>query len=125
MYFLQYNIPYIATHPDAKCPTKKGYIPDTGTISTLLYKSTGRKPKIFSKPNKKMLLFKLEELGLFPEDTIIIGNCLYTDIRGGIEAGITTICVLTGEASREMIEKSKFKPDIILNKLTDLIKFLR
>ena len=43
----------------------------------------------------------------------------------GIEAGVTTICVLTGETSREMIDESNFKPDIILNKATDLLKFLK
>ena len=43
----------------------------------------------------------------------------------GIEAGVTTICVLTGETSREMIEESNFKPDIILNKATELLKIFK
>jgi len=124
-YLLQENIPYIATHPDVKCPTKRGYIPDAGSFIALLYESTGKKPKIFGKPNKEMILFKLRELGFNPRDAVIVGDRLYTDIRMGIEAGVTTICVLTGETSREMIEKSEFKPDIILNKATDLLKFLK
>lgn len=124
-YFLQDNLPYIATHSDVKCPTKRGYIPDAGSIIALLYESTGKKPKIFGKPNKEMLLFKLRELDFKPRDAVIVGDRLYTDIRMGIEAGVTTICVLTGETSREMIEKSEFKPDIILNKATDLLKFLK
>ncbi|NVM36984.1 MAG: HAD-IIA family hydrolase [Candidatus Lokiarchaeota archaeon] len=124
-YLLQEDIPYIATHPDVKCPTKRGYIPDVGSIIALLYESTGKKPKIFGKPNKEMLLFKLRELDFKPRDAVIVGDRLYTDIRMGIEAGVTTICVLTGETSREMIEESKFKPDIILNKAIDLLKFLK
>jgi len=124
-YLLQENIPYIATHPDVKCPTKRGYIPDAGSFIALLYESTGKKPKIFGKPNKEMILFKLRELCINPRDAVIVGDRLYTDIRMGIEAGVTTICVLTGETSREMIEKSEFKPDIILNKATDLLKFLK
>ncbi|MFX0071857.1 MAG: HAD-IIA family hydrolase [Candidatus Hermodarchaeota archaeon] len=54
-YFLQENLPYIATHPDKVCPTKKGYIPDTGSMIALLYESTGKMPEIFGKPNKEML----------------------------------------------------------------------
>lgn len=124
-YFLQDGLPYIATHPDKVCPTKKGYIPDTGSMIALLYESTGRKPQIFGKPNKEMLLFKLKELNLTPNDAVLIGDRLYTDIRMGNEADVTTICVLTGETSKEMIKESKFKPDIILDKATDLIKYLK
>ena len=72
-----------------------------------------------------MLLFKLDELGISSKDAVIIGDRLYTDIRMGIQAGVTTICVLTGETSRVMIENSEFKPDIILDKATDLINFLK
>jgi len=124
-YFLQDNLPYIATHPDKVCPTRKGYIPDAGAIISLLYEATGKKPKIFGKPNKEMLLFKLRELKISPKDAVIVGDRLYTDIRMGKEAGVTTICVFSGETSREMIEKSEIKPDIVLNKATDLIKILK
>ena len=75
-------------------------------------------------PNKEMLLFKLKNLGVSPKDAVIVGDRLYTDIRMGKEAGVTTICVLSGETSREMIEKSEIKPDIILNKVSDLINYL-
>ncbi len=124
-YFLQDGLPYIATHPDKVCPTTKGYIPDAGAMIALLYESTGKLPKIFGKPNKEMLLFKLRELDLTTNDAVLIGDRLYTDIRMGNEAHVTTVCVLTGETSREMIEKSEFKPDIILDKATDLIKYLK
>ena len=123
-YFLQKDLPYIATHPDKVCPTRNGYIPDVGAIIALLHESTGRLPKIFGKPNKEMLLFKLRELNLTPKDAVLIGDRLYTDIRMGIEAQVMTICVLTGETSIEMIKQSEFKPDIILDKATDLIKYL-
>ena len=123
-YFLQEGLPYIATHPDKVCPTKKGYIPDVGAMIALFFESTGKMPKILGKPNKEMLLFKLRELGLTPKDAVLIGDRLYTDIRMGNEANVTTICVLTGETSREMIKDSEFKPDIILNKATDLIKYI-
>jgi len=123
-YFLQNDIPFIATHPDKVCPTKKGYIPDAGAIISLLYEATGKKPKIFGKPNKEMLLFKLRELAISPKEAVIIGDRLYTDIKMGKEAGVTTICVLSGETSKEMIKKSEIKPDIILNKISDLINFI-
>ncbi|MFW9952038.1 MAG: HAD-IIA family hydrolase, partial [Candidatus Thorarchaeota archaeon] len=65
---LQDDIPYIATHLDDRCPTENGYIPDAGGIAELLYKATERMPKALGKPNKEMLLFKLEESGIDPKD---------------------------------------------------------
>ncbi|MFX1378955.1 MAG: HAD-IIA family hydrolase [Promethearchaeota archaeon] len=115
------NFPYIATHLDNRCPTEHGYIPDAGGIAALLYKATERMPKVFGKPNKEMLLFKLKSLNISPKNAIIFGDRLYTDIKMGIEAGITTCCVLSGETTIEAIRMSKFKPNFIINGIWELI----
>ena len=121
-HLLQNQIPYIATHLDDRCPTEEGYIPDAGGIAALLYKATGRMPKVFGKPNKEMLLFKLQELEISPKDAIMFGDRMYTDIRMGFEAGVSTCCVLSGETTIETIKNSEFKPDYILNGVWELIE---
>jgi 4-nitrophenyl phosphatase/NagD protein len=122
-YFLQKeDFPYIATHLDNRCPTENGFIPDAGGIAALLYKATERMPKVFGKPNKKMLLFKLDQLDLSPESAVIFGDRLYTDIKMGIETGITTCCVLSGETTLETIEMSEYKPDFIINGIWELLE---
>ena len=125
-YLLQKNdFPYIATHLDNRCPTEKGYIPDAGGIASLLYKTTERMPRVFGKPNKEMLLFKLEQLKISPKDAIMFGDRLYTDIIMGLDAGVTTCCVLSGEMTLEMIEKSKYKPHFIINGIWELLDAFR
>jgi len=125
-YMLQEGIPYIATHLDDRCPTEKGYIPDAGGIAALLYKTTEKMPKVFGKPNKEMLLFKLREFEIKPKDAIIFGDRLYTDIKRGINAGVTTCCVLSGETTLEMIEKSeKNKPNYIIDGIWDILNVLK
>lgn len=125
-YMLQEGVPYIATHLDDRCPTEKGYIPDAGGIAALLYKATEKKPKVFGKPNKEMLLFKLRELEIKPKDAIIFGDRLYTDMKMGINAGVTTCCVLSGETTLEMIEKSeKNKPNYIIDGIWDILELLK
>jgi len=116
------DFPYIATHLDNRCPTENGYIPDAGGIAALLYKATERTPKVFGKPNKEMLLFKLDLLGILPKDAVIFGDRLYTDVIMGKEAGITTICVLSGETTIEMIKNSSYKPDFIVNGIWELLE---
>jgi len=122
--FLQDDIHYIATHLDKKCPVKNGFIPDAGSFAALIKETTNKWPLVLGKPNKEMLLFKLNELGYLPEDAVMVGDRLYTDMKMGKEANVTTICVLTGESSREDIEFSDIKPDIILEGISDLIEIL-
>lgn len=126
-YFLQRSdIPYIATHLDNRCPTEKGYIPDAGGIAALLFKTTEKYPKVFGKPNKEMLLFKLKQLGIAPNDAVIFGDRLYTDIKMGNEAGVTTCCVLSGESTPEAIKNSEDTPDFIINGVWELLnEFLK
>ncbi len=122
-YLLQKGLPYIATHLDDKCPTEDGFIPDAGGIAALLYKTTERMPVVFGKPNKEMLLFKLREIEIKPQDAVMFGDRLYTDIKMGINAGVTTCCVLSGETTLEMINKNKSeKPDFIINGIWDILE---
>jgi len=115
------DFPYIATHLDNRCPTENGYIPDAGGIAALLYKATERMPKVFGKPNKEMLLFKLDQLGISPKNAVMFGDRLYTDIKMGKEAGVTTCCVLSGEITMDMIKSSEYKPDFIINGIWELL----
>ncbi len=115
------DFPYVATHLDNRCPTEVGYIPDAGGIAALLYKTTERSPRVFGKPNKEMLLFKLEQLGISPKNAVMFGDRLYTDIIMGIKADVTTCCVLSGEMTMDMINKSDLKPDYIINGIWELL----
>lgn len=120
---LQKGLPYIATHLDDKCPTEDGFIPDAGGIAALLYKTTERMPVVFGKPNKEMLLFKLREIEVKPQDAVMFGDRLYTDIKMGLDAGVTTCCVLSGETTLEMINKNKSeKPDFIINGIWEVLE---
>ena len=124
-YLLLNNIPYIATHLDNRCPTEEGYIPDAGGMASLLYKTTERMPRVFGKPNKEMLLFKLKQLNKPVNSAIIFGDRLYTDILMGKNAKVTTCCVLSGESTLEMIKKSEDKPDFVIEGIWELLKLLK
>ena len=124
-HFLLNDIPYIATHPDDRCPTENGYIPDAGGIAALLEKATGKLPRVFGKPNKEMLTFKLEQLELTPKDAVLFGDRLYTDIKMGLNAGVMTCCVLSGETTLEMIKNSQNKPDLIINGIWEFLEAIK
>ncbi len=53
----------------------------------------------------------LKGMGLMPEDCILIGDCLETDVKIGKEAGMATGIVLTGLTDEETLKTIKHSPD--------------
>jgi len=123
--FIRAGLPYIATHPDFNCPVEKGFEPDVGAFMALIEASTGRKAdRIIGKPYSDIVAGMLELTGLPPERMCICGDRLYTDIATGKNSGILSVCVLTGESTLEDIAKSQVKPDIVMDRLRDLIPYI-
>ena len=112
---------YIATHPDFVCPSEYGNMPDTGAIMALIEKTNGRTPSVvIGKPNAPMADFVFDHCHIEPEKVAMVGDRLYTDILFGINNKMTSILVLTGETTVEMVHKSHIKPDIVLDSVNDI-----
>lgn len=121
---LNKGVDYIATNPDLICPTSFGYIPDCGSICKMIEDATGKTPIYLGKPNPNMVKLAVEKTSFSKEETIMIGDRLYTDIACGINAGITTAAVLTGETKANDIETTPYKPDYVFNDISELYKIL-
>ncbi len=111
---------FIATNPDLVCPTIFGYVPDCGSFCYMLEVATKRKPIYIGKPNKTMVELAIQYTGYSKDETIVIGDRIYTDIASGINAGVTTCLVLSGETKMEDVEKSVQKPDYIFQGIGEL-----
>lgn len=111
---------YIATNPDWVCPTSYGYVPDCGSFAEMLYRATGRKPRFIGKPHPEMLLLAMEKYGYTKEETVMIGDRVYTDIASGFNAGVDTVFVLSGEGTLEDAENSDTKPTYIMKNIREL-----
>ena len=59
------------------------------------------------------------------EETVVIGDRLYTDIASGVNAGVDTICVLSGESTQEDIDNSEIKPTYIYNDIKEILGLLQ
>ena len=57
-----------------------------------------------------------------PRRALMVGDRLSTDIKFGLNNGFQTAAVLTGEITREEIEKSKYKPGFVLESVNDILK---
>ena len=114
------DIVYIATNPDWVCPTAFGYVPDCGSFAWMLEKATGKKPYFIGKPRPEMLLLAMEKHGFTKEESVMVGDRVYTDIASGYNAGIDTVFVLSGEGTVEDAENSDTKPTYIMQNIREV-----
>ena len=121
---LNNDVEYVATNPDWVCPTEYGYVPDCGSVSEMIYNATKKRPKFIGKPQPDMINYAVEKSGFSKAETAIIGDRLYTDIASGINAGISTIFVLSGEGTLQDIDEMNIKPDFIYKNIKELYLYL-
>ena len=103
------DVPFYATNPDLRCPIDFGFIPDCGAICDMITSTTGKKPIYLGKPNKKVVEMCLLDSGFSKEETIVVGDRLYTDIACGMNAGVDTCVLFTGEAKKEDMRDTLYK----------------
>ncbi len=119
------GLPFIATHPDYNCPTEDGYAPDIGAIIAFIEASTGRRPDIIiGKPHQGIINQALALTNRPVEQLAMVGDRLYTDIQTALNSGMTGILVLSGETDRDMLAGSDTKPDLVFERLADMVPYL-
>jgi ribonucleotide monophosphatase NagD (HAD superfamily) len=119
------DLPYIATNPDYVCPTEFGSVPDCGSVCDMIYNATKKRPVVIGKPSPLMPQLAMEKLGVSREETCVVGDRIYTDVKSGLNAGITGILVLSGETTREILEASEDKPHLVLEDASEILTAIR
>ena len=122
---LNRGVTFIATNPDWVCPTWYGSVPDCGSVCEMLFRATGRRPRFIGKPRPEMALLAMEKYGYAKEQTVLVGDRLYTDIACGVNAGIDTVFVLSGEGTMEDLKTSDVQPAFILDDIAALLEELQ
>ena len=116
---------YIATNPDWVCPTSYGYVPDCGCVAEMIKKATGKTPVFIGKPRPEMLTLAMKRYGYLPEECVMVGDRVYTDIASGYNAGIDTVLVLSGEGTVADAESSNTPPTYILENIKVLFDIIK
>ena len=64
----------------------------------------------------------LEKTGFAPEEAVLVGDRLYTDIACGVNAGIDTVFVLSGEGTEKDIEEMNIQPTWVMEDVAELYR---
>ncbi len=119
-HFLRKGAELIATHPDDLCPTEDSYDIDIGPFIRMFEEMCQTKATVIGKPNRLMLEMASREMGIRPEDAVMVGDRLYTDIAMAYNAGTQSILVLSGETDRAMLESSEIRPTATVGSVADI-----
>lgn len=118
------EVAYLATNPDLCCPAPFGFIPDCGAICNMLEAAVYRKPRYLGKPSREVVELCLKRSGFSREETLVVGDRLYTDIACGIEGKAQTCLLLTGEAKREDLQDTIYSPDYCFGTVRELLEYI-
>ena len=132
---------YLATNPDWVCPTWYGFVPDCGSVCEMLFRATGRRPYVIGKPRPDMARLAMARGGFSAEETVLLGDRLYTgvhsedaamigdrmdtDMVAGIETGLDTVLVLSGETKEADLAGSAVQPTFVLGSVADYLSILQ
>lgn len=115
---------FIATNEDATFPMEGDrLLPGGGCMVAAIRTATNVEPFVVGKPSVYAYNKILELTRCAPENSVMIGDRLDTDIAVGNRAGADTVLVLTGVTSRQEGETATgdYKPKRIIRTLEELL----
>ena len=115
---------FYATNADTTLPTELGEVMGNGGVLAALTAATGVKPMSIGKPQPILYQQALDILNTPPERTVAIGDRLDTDILGAVNAGISSILVLSGISTEQEIQQLDFKPTWVMQDIREVTRRL-
>jgi 4-nitrophenyl phosphatase len=113
---------FLGTDPDRTFPMANGeVVPGSGAIAGAVAAAVGREPDaMLGKPSEAALELAVERLGIPPDECLVVGDRLDTDLAMGDRAGMTTVLVLTGVTDRADLVDSNLRPDYVVESLGEV-----
>ena len=121
---IESGCPFVGTNSDRSYPTPEGLVPGTGSIIAALETATQVKPFLVGKPSPVMYQIALERLNTLPEETLVVGDRLETDIAGAQALGCQSALVLSGVTSEAAAYAWEPKLDYIARDLQVLLNII-
>ncbi len=111
---------FIGTNGDRTFPIPGGLAPGNGSLLASIQTATDVQPVIIGKPGRVMFEVALQRLGTTPEQTLMIGDRLETDVLGAQQAGLPAALVLSGVTQAEDVRAGQIEPEGVYPSLLDL-----
>jgi 4-nitrophenyl phosphatase len=103
-------------------PGRQGRMIGNGAVADLLECASGKPAVRVSFPHAEIVQDALRYAGVQPQDAILVGASLATDIRAAAAAGLDTVLVSNAEDTLEDVRRLQVHPTYIVDSLSGLLK---
>lgn len=100
--------------------SSEGMFLDCGAFVTLLEAAAGKTATVMGKPSETFFKIALESLQISPNEAVVVGDDITSDILGAERTKMQSILVKTGKFKPDQLEKPIAKPTWVLNSIAEL-----
>lgn len=119
------GIPIVALHRNTRHQTVDGPALDMGAFIVGIEAAAGLKIPVVGKPAPEFFRAALLELGARAEDTVIVGDDIDSDVRGGQAIGMTGVLVETGKYRSGDLQTEGPEPNHVIETIRQLPELLQ
>ena len=98
----------------------EGMFLDCGAFVTLLEAAAGKTATMMGKPSETFFNIALESLQISPNEAVVVGDDITSDIVGAERMKMRSILVKTGKFKPDQLEKPIAKPTWVLESVSEL-----
>ena len=110
----------LALHKNRFWQKPDGLHLDIGPFVAAIEYATGKDAIILGKPSQEFFHGVCASLHVKPEETLMIGDDIQSDIGGSQQAGLKTALVQTGKFRADFVKATGIKADLVLPSVADL-----
>jgi HAD superfamily hydrolase (TIGR01458 family) len=114
----------VCLHKNRWWETARGPLLDAGAFVAGLEYAAGVEAEVVGKPTRAYFEAALAELGAKPEDAVMVGDDVESDVGGAKAAGLRGVLVRTGKFRDETLAAADPKPDAVIDSIADLPELL-
>lgn len=111
----------IGANSDVSGPIENGIAPACGALIAPIEMATGTHAYFCGKPNPLMMRTGLRLLNCHSGDSVMVGDRMDTDVISGMESGMSTVLVLSGVSTMEIVKTYAYRPNMVLNGVGDIV----
>jgi ribonucleotide monophosphatase NagD (HAD superfamily) len=100
--------------------TDSGLSLDAGPFVAAIEYASGSEAVVVGKPSEAFFELVLADLGSGPEEALMIGDDVETDIGGALAAGLSAVLVRTGKYREQFVAESGIEPTATIDSIEAL-----